>query len=81
MVGPAREERAEARGAHLGPRRPDLPHRVPRDGDLDRGQDACPRADRRAEDGPHRYHDPAAQTLRHGAGSGGYPGTAIITYA
>ena len=58
--------------------RPDLPHRVPRDGDLDRGQDARPRADRRAEDGPHRYHDPAAQALRHGAGSGGYPGIVVL---
>jgi hypothetical protein len=51
---------------------------MPRDGDLDRGQDARAGADGRAEDGPHRHHDPAAQAQRHGARLGRHSGSLDI---
>ena len=53
----------------------DLPHRMSRDCHLDRGQDARPGTDRRAEDGPHRHHDAPAQAQRHGARPGSHSGS------
>ena len=76
-VGRAEGEGGEQEGrVELGPRGADVPHRVPGDRVLDRGQETHPPADGQPGDGSDRGDDVAAQIERDGARLGRDPGEA-----
>lgn len=56
--GAAREGGGKEGGTELRTRRAVVPHRVPRDSQLDRGQEENSPVNRQFGDGPDRHHDP-----------------------